>query len=72
MAKLFVCVCVCVCVCVLRILITRYKLLLFYNYYTKIYGGRGLDSPGSRQGKLAGSCECGDEPSGSDATDLVS
>jgi hypothetical protein len=34
-------------------------------------GGRGLDSTGSGQGPVAG-CECGDEPSGSCATELVS
>jgi hypothetical protein len=31
----------------------------------------GLDSTGSGQGPVAG-CECGDEPSGSCATELVS
>jgi hypothetical protein len=35
-------------------------------------GGCGVDSPGSGYGALAGSCECGDEPSGSGATELVS
>jgi hypothetical protein len=30
----------------------------------------GLDSTGSGQGPLAGCCECGDELSGSCATDL--
>jgi hypothetical protein len=34
-------------------------------------GGCGLDSTGSGQGLVAGCCECGDEPSGSCATDLV-
>jgi hypothetical protein len=34
-------------------------------------GGCGVDSPGSVEGPLAGSCECGDEPSGSGATELV-
>jgi hypothetical protein len=34
--------------------------------------GGGLDSPGSGQGSLAGCCECGDEPSGPDTTELVS
>jgi hypothetical protein len=35
-------------------------------------GGRcGLDSTGSGQGPVAGCCECGDEPSGSCATELV-
>jgi hypothetical protein len=34
-------------------------------------GGCGLDSTGSGQGPMAG-CECGDEPSGSCATELVS
>jgi hypothetical protein len=31
-----------------------------------------LDSTGSGQGSVAGCCECGDEPSGSCATELVS
>jgi hypothetical protein len=31
----------------------------------------GLDSTGSGQGPAAGCCECGDEPSGSCATELV-
>jgi hypothetical protein len=35
-------------------------------------GGGGLDSTGSGQGPVAGCCECGDEPSGSCATELVS
>jgi hypothetical protein len=35
-------------------------------------GGGGLDSTGSEQGPVAGCCECGDEPSGSCATELVS
>jgi hypothetical protein len=30
-----------------------------------------VDSPGSGWGSLAGSCECGDEPPGSGATELV-
>jgi hypothetical protein len=34
--------------------------------------GCGLDSAGSGQGPVAGCCECGDEPSGSCATKLVS
>jgi hypothetical protein len=34
--------------------------------------GCGLDSDGSGQGSVAGCCECGDEPSGSCATELVS
>jgi hypothetical protein len=29
-----------------------------------------VDSPGSGQGSLAGCCECGDELSGSGATEL--
>jgi hypothetical protein len=33
-------------------------------------GGGGLDSTGSGQGPVAGCCECGDEPSGSCATEL--
>jgi hypothetical protein len=35
-------------------------------------GGGGLDSTGSGQGPVVGCCECGDEPSGSCATELVS
>jgi hypothetical protein len=35
-------------------------------------GGCGLDSTVSGQGPAAGCCECGDEPSGSCATELVS
>jgi hypothetical protein len=34
--------------------------------------GGGLDLTGSGQGPVAGCCECGDEPSGSCATELVS
>jgi hypothetical protein len=34
--------------------------------------GCGLDSTGSGQGPVAGCGECGDEPSGSCATELVS
>jgi hypothetical protein len=34
-------------------------------------GGCGLDSTGSGQGLVTGYCECGDEPSGSCATELV-
>jgi hypothetical protein len=33
--------------------------------------GCGLDSTSSRQEPVAGCCECGDEPSGSCATELV-
>jgi hypothetical protein len=33
-------------------------------------GGCGLDSTGSGQGPVAGCCECGDEHSGSCATEL--
>jgi hypothetical protein len=35
-------------------------------------GGCGLDSTGSGQGPVAGCGKCGDEPSGSCATELVS
>jgi hypothetical protein len=35
-------------------------------------GGCGLESTGSGQEPVAGCCECGDEPSGSCATELVS
>jgi hypothetical protein len=34
--------------------------------------GCGFDSIGSGQGPVAGCCECGNEPSGSCATELVS
>jgi hypothetical protein len=34
--------------------------------------GCGLDSTGSGKGSVAGCCECGDEPSSSCATELVS
>jgi hypothetical protein len=37
-----------------------------------VWGGCGLDSTGSGQRPVAGCCECGDEPSGSCATELVS
>jgi hypothetical protein len=33
--------------------------------------GCGVDSPGSGYGPVAGCCECGDEPSGSSATESV-
>jgi hypothetical protein len=36
------------------------------------WGVCGVDSPGSGEGPLPGSSECGDEPSGSGATELVS
>jgi hypothetical protein len=36
------------------------------------WGVCGLDSTGSGQGPVAHCCECGDEPSGSCATELVS
>jgi hypothetical protein len=35
-------------------------------------GGCRLDLTGSLQGPVAGCCDCGDEPSGSCATELVS
>jgi hypothetical protein len=35
------------------------------------WGGCELDSTGSGQGPVARCCECGDEPSGSCATELV-
>jgi hypothetical protein len=37
-----------------------------------LVGGCGVDLAGSVQGPLMGCCECGDEPSGSGATELVS
>jgi hypothetical protein len=36
------------------------------------WGGGGLDSTGSGQGPVADCCECGDEPLGSCAPELVS
>jgi hypothetical protein len=36
------------------------------------WGGGLLDSTGSGHGPVAGCCECGDESSGSCATELVS
>jgi hypothetical protein len=33
--------------------------------------GCGLDSTGSGEGLVTGCCECGDEPSGSCATEFV-
>jgi hypothetical protein len=36
------------------------------------WGGDGLDSTGSGLVQVASCCECGDEPSGSCATELVS
>jgi hypothetical protein len=36
------------------------------------FGGCGLDSTGSGQGPVVGCGECGDEPSGSCTTELVS
>jgi hypothetical protein len=38
----------------------------------RLLGGCGLDSTGSGQGPVTGCCECGDEPSGSCATELLS
>jgi hypothetical protein len=41
--------------------------------YGDSFGGGGecgVDSPSSGLGSLAGSCECGDEPSGSGAMEL--
>jgi hypothetical protein len=38
----------------------------------KLAWGFRLDSTGSGQGPVAGCCECGDEHSGSCATELVS
>jgi hypothetical protein len=38
----------------------------------KMAWGCGLDSTGSGQGPVEVCCECGDEPSGSCATELVS
>jgi hypothetical protein len=41
-------------------------------YLREIGLGCGLDSTGSGQGPVGGRCECGDELSGSCATELVS
>jgi hypothetical protein len=38
----------------------------------RLVEGCGVDSPGSGSGPLAGCCECGDEPPGSGAAELVS
>jgi hypothetical protein len=38
----------------------------------RLVRGCGVDSPFSGYGSLAGCCACGDEPSGSGATELVS
>jgi hypothetical protein len=48
--------------------------ITWHNKHRKMrgFGGCGLDSTGSGQGPVAGCCECGDEPSGSCATELVS
>jgi hypothetical protein len=35
------------------------------------WGGGGVDSPGSGQGSLVGTCGCGDEPLGSGTRELV-
>jgi hypothetical protein len=44
----------------------------FSSILGRLGGGvGGLDSTGSGQGPVAGCCECGDEPSGSYATELV-
>jgi hypothetical protein len=42
------------------------------GYWGNWLGGCGLDSNSLGQGPVAGCCECGDEPSGSCATELVS
>jgi hypothetical protein len=42
------------------------------NFRQICLGWCGLDSTGSGQGPVGGCCECGDEPSGSCATELVS
>jgi hypothetical protein len=36
-----------------------------------VWGGCGVDSRGSGWGPVVGCCYCGDEPSGSGATELV-
>jgi hypothetical protein len=38
----------------------------------RLAGACGLDPVGLGYGPVAGCCECGDEPSGSGATELVS
>jgi hypothetical protein len=42
-----------------------------WTVWRLVGGGGGVESPGSGEGPLAGCCECGDEPSGSGATELV-
>jgi hypothetical protein len=34
-------------------------------FFERLGGGHRLDQSGSGQGQVVGSCECGDEPSGS-------
>jgi hypothetical protein len=50
------------------------KLEIHKNLVVDFYGNCqvGLDSTGSGQGPVAGCCGCGDEPSGSCVTELVS
>jgi hypothetical protein len=43
-----------------------------HSQYSDWWGGCGVDSPGSGQGPLVGSHECGDEPLGFGTTVLVS
>jgi hypothetical protein len=50
----------------------RSDTLLSVSTYKTWLGGCGLDSTGSGQAPVAGCCECGDEPSGSCAMELVS
>jgi hypothetical protein len=45
--------------------------IMLLNFFYRL-GGCGLDSTGSGQGPVAGCGECGDEPSSSCATELVS
>jgi hypothetical protein len=50
----------------------RWECGIRMDLYGDWLGGCGLDSTGSEQGPVAGCCECGDEPSGSCTTELVS
>jgi hypothetical protein len=57
---------------------SRHNIVCANNEYHNLFctpriylGGCGLDFTGSGQGPVVGCCECGDEPSGSCATELV-
>jgi hypothetical protein len=50
----------------------RWENLVRMDLRESALGGCGLDSTGSGQGPVTGCCGCGDEPSGSCATEVVS